>query len=296
MKFRPFLLLAMAIIALTTPPQRSHADESDDQTLEQIEVGVKSRQASAQDVATLIQLLQSDTSTIPIKERAAWALGFVGEKDKNTVPVLLKAAEHKGLLVRSAAINSLIRLRAKSALPILEKVAAADPILAVRRDATLGLGLLESEKAIQPLVELSSDASADIRGAAALAMSALQSKKNDFREILKEIKADADPSVQERAGQALLIAKGKNAAIRPQLASTDRDVRLFTALYFLRHGTAADKKAVQAAADGEADDEVRGVLEEANAAIKKRSAAKKPVATKKSVGSAKKAPAKPKAK
>jgi hypothetical protein len=73
----------------------------------------------------------------------------------------------------------------------------------------------------------------------------------------------------------LTIAEGKNAEIRKLLSATDSDIRQFAALYFIRNGTTPDKKAIQAAYDGESDEDVRILLAAANAAIKKRAAAAK---------------------
>jgi HEAT repeat protein len=275
MKLRSKIVLTLLLTTFVSSAATARADDATDQTLASIEAAVKAGKASAPTIEHWIALLNDDATPITIKERAAWGLGMVGAKDKRTIPALLKGAEHKGLLVRSAAVNSLIRLRAQAALPILEHIAREDAILSLRRNATLGLGLLESDQAIKPLVDLSEDKTPDVRGAAALAMSALQSKRNNFIEAIQSMTTDDNPYVQERAKDGLLIAQGKNASVRELLSSTDQDIRLFAALFFLRHGTKADLKAVQAAYDGESDDDVRKMLADANVAIKKRSASKK---------------------
>ncbi len=272
-RFRIFSTVIVSAFFLSTG--RARADEATDQTLASIEAAVKANKASPKIIHEWIALLGNDNTPISIKERTAWGLGMVGAKDKETVPALLMAAEHKGLLVRSAAVNSLIRLRAKPALATLEKVARQDPILNLRRDATLGLGLLESDKAIQAVVDLSSDATPEVRGAAVLSMSALQSKKNNFIQAIQEMVADENPYVQERAKDAMLMAQRKNASARDLLSSSDQDIRLFAALFFLRNGGKADLKAVQSAYDGESDDDVRKMLTDANIAMKKRTANKK---------------------
>jgi HEAT repeat protein len=271
-----FFALLLSVPMLSAVPAR--ADEATDQTLAQIEAAVKAGKASPQAIHEWITLLNNSATPISVKERAAWGLGFVGGKDKGTVPALLTASEHKGLLVRSAAVNSLIRLRAPAALPTLTQVAKQDPILSVRRNATLGLGLLGSDKAIPALVELATDATPDVKGAAALAMSALQSKKNDFTQAIESIASDDNPYVQERTKDGLLMARRKNADVRNLLSSPDQDIRLFAALYFLRNGRKADQAAVVAAYNGESDDDVRKLLADANIAIKKRTGAKKSTA------------------
>jgi len=114
-----------------------------------------------------------------------------------------------------------------------------------------------------------------VRGAAALSMSALQSKRNNFVEAIQSMTTDDNPYVQTRAKDGLLMAQRKNANVRALLSSSDQDIRLFAALFFLRNGGKADLKAVQAAWEGESDDDVRKMLTDANIAIKKRVAGKK---------------------
>ncbi|MBS1983058.1 MAG: HEAT repeat domain-containing protein [Bdellovibrionales bacterium] len=277
---KPFRLLATLMLSvMLASPSMVRADDATDATLASIEAAVKAGKASLHTTQHWIKLLNEDNTPITVKERVAWGLGLVGQKDKGTVPALLKAAEHKGLLVRSAAVNSLIRLRAQPALPVLEKIARHDPILSVRCNATEGLGLLESTQAIKPLVDLSLDPTPEVKGSAALAMAALQSKKNDFRSALQDMVSDESPFVQERAKDALLIANRKNTDVQALLQSSDRDIRLFAALFFLRYGVKADLKAVQNAYDGESDDGVRKMLTDANIAIKKRAIAKKNTST-----------------
>jgi HEAT repeat protein len=272
---------------LFSPMRRAHADDAP--TLAAIEAAVAAHKATPAAIHLWIGLLSSESSSIPVKERTAWALGLLGKNNTRTVPALLKAAEHKGLLVRSAAVNSLVRLRAKAALPTLEKIAKTDPILNVRREATLGLGLLASDPAIPALVDLSLDATPEVRGASALAMSALQSKKNSFIDALQSMLTDDNPYVQERVKDALVMAQKKNVDTRALLASSEQDVRLFAAFYFLRYGASADKTAVQVAYDGESDDDVRQMLADANIAIKKRAAvAKKKISARSSSKTTKK--------
>ena len=222
-------------------------------------------------VASLIHALDSTNSDVRVKERAAWALGQI--KAESALKALAKAAEHKGLLIRSAAINSLIRIRSNAALPILIKTAMSDPVLAVRQRAVSGLGLLRSTKAIEPLVQLSSDEREEIKGAAVLSMSALHSSKNNFSEILGEMEKDPSVYVQERAKTALILAKGKAAQVAPLFSSDDSDIRLFAALYFTAKGKTSDLKTLKAFQNSEANEEVQDEIQTAVKSIQRRAKA-----------------------
>ncbi len=276
-----WLLLA----ALFAFPLFSHAaiplqSGTSEEIVAAIEEAVSKNSRDKATVTSLIQALDSVNSDIRVKERAAWALGQI--KAESALKALSTAADHKGLLVRSAAINSLIRIRAKAALPLLIKAATADPVLSVRQRAVSGLGLLRSDKAIQPLVDLSSDVREEIKGAAVLAMSALHSSKNDFSEILGEMEKDPSPYVQERAKTALILAKGKAAQVANLFNSVDSDIRLFAALYFTSKGKAADLKILKPLQSSDANDDVRDEIQTAIKAIERRmkAAAKKKAAPK----------------
>jgi HEAT repeat protein len=138
------------------------------------------------------------------------------------------------------------------------------------------LGLLQTEKAIQPLVKLSSDPAPEVRAAATFGMAALQSKKNDFSQALGEMAADQSNFVQDRAKQGLDIVHRKNAAVMKHLGSDDSDERLFAALYFQNHGTHKDLAALKTKWEGESDEDVKLELEAAMKAIKKRAAGTAP--------------------
>jgi HEAT repeat protein len=143
------------------------------------------------------------------------------------------------------------------------------------------MGLLRWEKAVNDLAQLSSDERPEVRAAAVLAMAATHSKKNDFSQILKEMKTDPDPYVQARAQTALDLVQGKRDVIASFLESDDADTRLFTAQYYHYQGTQADLKQVKDAANGESDDAVRAELKDAARAIEKRAEAQKKAAAQK---------------
>ncbi len=229
---------------------------------------VQQKKASKSEIKEISAALTDPGTTIRVKERAAWALGELDAKSK--VPTLIEASKNRGLLVRSAALNSLIRLRPVSALPTFVEIAEGDPILSLRQNATLGLGLLQSDKAIPALVKLAQDPAPEIRGAAALAMASLQSSKNDFSEALKQMAADQNSYVQERANKGLEVASRKNKTVLAHLDSADVDIRLFAALYFTQHGTSKDLKRLRSAANSEADEETRHQLKKSIEATKKR--------------------------
>lgn len=230
--------------------------------------------AKKKDPATLQNLraqLADENGDVRLRERAAWALGEL--RDAGAIPTLIEAAHHKSLLIRSAAMNSLVQLRALAAVPMFIDSAQNDLILTLRQRSTLALGILHAEKGIPTLATLSSDQREEIRGAAALALGAVHSKKNDATQILKEMKKDASPYVQERAQHALEGIRGTAAQLKAQMNSADPDIRLFAALHYAQRGKKSDLKFLTAAANSDADEDVRQELQEAVAAINKRAAA-----------------------
>ncbi len=241
-----------------------------DEIVSSIDAVVAKKNRDKATVAALIQALGAETSEVRTKERAAWALGQL--RAETASKSLLTAVTHKSLLIRSAALNSLIQLRVKAALPNFIEIAKKDPVLSLRQRATLALGLLGSDKAIEPVVQLSSDEREEIRGAAALAMAGLDSSRNDFSEALKDMQKDPSPYVQDRAKKALSLIRGPAGSPRTLLTSEDSDLRLFAALRLKSNGKSSDLKAVTAARDGEAVDDVREQLEAAVKAIKARAA------------------------
>lgn len=267
---RVALLLVLSAWLGTGPlfAAASFQGKSQEEIVAEIDAVVAKKKAPAGFGAALAGLLTSSTAGIRAKERAAWAIGEL--EYKNGAQALLKAADHKGLLVRSAALASLARLRPAAALPVFARVAQSDPILQLRQRATVALGLYRSDKAIEPLVKLSSDPAPEVRGAAAIAMAMMQSKKNDFTELLAEMATDESAYVKERAERALSIARGKPGEVVSALKTGDSDIRLAAAATLER--TAGEKQlpALKDAWNGEADDDVREVLERAIVSTKRR--------------------------
>jgi HEAT repeat protein len=134
----------------------------------------------------------------------------------------------------------------------------------------IALGAFRSEKAIQSLVQLSSDQSPELRGAAALAMAATHSKKNDFSEVLKEMTEDENPYVRERAARGLEIVQAKTPDVLLQLKSGDSDVRFTAALYFEGRGGGKELSALKDAWNTEADEDVRDQLSRSIITTKRR--------------------------
>lgn len=258
-------MLAGPVGAALTGPL---AGKSEEEAVAAIDLAVAKERKSAALGRALIKALGDETAGIRIRERAAWALGELGVT--TAAPALIKAADHKGLLIRSAALTSLSRLRAPSSIPVFVKIAETDPILPLRQRAIVALGAFRSEKAIEPLVQLSSDPSPELRGAAALAMAATHSKKNDFSAVLKEMAADESPYVRERAERGLEIVRGKSAAVVNQLKSGDSDVRFTAAVYFESSGGRRELDALKDAWQTEPDEDVRHQLARAIIATKKR--------------------------
>ncbi|MFN0117534.1 MAG: HEAT repeat domain-containing protein [Elusimicrobiota bacterium] len=269
----------MILLSTSTCLFASYSDLSPEEATVKIDEVVASKKATKEFLNYLNQSLKNPETPIKIKESAAWALGELNAKQFS--PTLLSAAQDKGLLVRSAAMDSLIKLRDSNALTLIMKSAKTDPILALRLKATLGLGLLKSDKGIQTIVDLSSDEREEIRAASVLSMGALHSKKNDFSEILKEMTQDKSEFVQERAKQTLALIKKTKQAAQNQLTSSDEDIRLFAALYLKSNGASKDISYMKEALNGESNDSVRRELEQAIQAIKKRNKPSKPAPKKK---------------
>jgi HEAT repeat protein len=269
-------LLALGVVLMGPPLLAAggiFAGQSDEEIAASIDAAVERRKVTPELSSGLTKLVGNDDAGVRVRERAAWALGELGIK--SAVPALLKAAEHKGLLIRSAALTALERLRPASAVPVFIKVAESDPILPLRQRALVSLGAFRSDKAIQPVVTLSSSQEPELRGAAALAMAAMQSKRNDFSEALKEMTADENPYVKERAERGLEIAKGKTTDVLNQLKASDSDIRFTAAIYFEEKGGSKELQALKDAWNSESDEDVRDELSRAIIATKKRVAAEK---------------------
>ncbi|OVE77587.1 hypothetical protein BVX98_02370 [bacterium F11] len=231
-------------------------------------VNEKDKKVSKQTADLLSQILKSQKASVLEKERAAWVIGQ--RNLRKIVDALVGGAQHKSLLVRSASLDALMRFRARTGLPAYIQIAQSDPSLPLRQRATLAMGLLRWEETIKPLVDLSSDPREEIRAASVLAMAATHSIKNDFREIMKEMKEDKSPYVQARANKGWDIVTRNNKAVRSHLASSDMDIRLFAALYFHYHARKEDLTTLKESLQVEKHDEVRYELTLAIKGTKKR--------------------------
>jgi len=261
-------ILAASVLPASAITGGSFSGKTDEEIVSSIDAAVANRKVTPAYSSSLVKALGDNEAGVRVRERAAWALGELGVK--SAVPALIKAADHKGLLIRSAAVTALTRLRPSTAVPVFLKIAETDPILPMRQRAVIALGLFRSDKAIQPLVQLSSDPAPELRGAAALAMASTHSKKNDFRELLTEMTADENPYVRERAERGLEIAQGKTGDVLNQLKSSDSDIRLTAALYFDQKGSARELSALKDAWNTEPDEDVRDQLSRAIISSKSR--------------------------
>jgi len=240
----------------------------------------------------LSKLLSGQNTPVLVKERAAWALGEL--EIRSQTKTLGKAAQSKSLLVRSAALDALIHLRASSSLGVLIQTAKSDPVFNLRINAIAGLGLIKKQDAIPTLVKLAGEKNEEIRGTTALAMAALQSKKNDFSEALDYLGKDSSPFVQERADIGKNIVRKNTAAIIQYLDAPDPMIRLFAAQYFHYYGKEKDIKTLQSALSDEQNEAAKYELGLAIKGIKnrQRQEAKRKTARKKKSTSAAPTPAK----
>jgi len=264
-KLKPFIAATLTLL-IWAPILRA-------QDVSTIEAIVKEKKADPETEALLVGALQDPDTNIHVKERAAWAIGQLDLRQQ--VHVLVEAARSKSLLVRSAALDALTRMRARTGLPVYIDIAKNDPVLPMRQKATIAMGLLRWEETIPPLVALSRDGHIEIRGASALAMAATHSKRNDFTQALQEMTEDPSNYVQERALKGLDVVNRKKLSIQEHLQSADPDIRLFAALYFHYHGRPSDLKIIKEAHNVEALDEVRFELDRALQSIQKRMAREK---------------------
>ncbi len=268
------VLAAVGWMACTTVfAANPFAGKTDDEIAAQIDTVVANKVIPDGFESALTKVVTNPDAGIRARERAAWALGEL--EYKPGVPALLNAADHKGLLIRSAALGSLARLRPLEALPVFVRVAQSDPILQLRQRATIALGSYRSDKAIDPLVKLSSDPTPEIRGAAALAMAMTHSKKNDFTEVLTEMEGDENPYVKERATRGLEIIHGKTAEVMTALKTGDQDVRFTAAIHLEKAAGNKELEGLKEAWTSEADEDVRAQIQRSIVATKKRVAAEK---------------------
>lgn len=216
----------------------------------------------------LARRLKDETVPPLIRERMAWALGQLNARGR--VETLTEAAESKNLFVRSAALGALLHMRARTALAVYIRIAKTDPVLHMRQKATIALGLLRWDKAIKPLVDLSSDPAVEIRGAAALGMAATHSQKNSFKELLAtDMIHDPSPYVSSRVKLALDVVNRNRTNVRTHFKYPDPDIRLFAALFFHYHGRETDLGFLREQVKKDSDEEVKFELGRAIAKIKK---------------------------
>ena len=254
----------------TTPLNNGTAEEQ----IEHIEFLVRqNKKPDQKTISSLAQLLDSPQTPVLVQERAVWALGRF--QATQFIDAITHAAQSKSLLVRSAALDALMHMRARSGFDVYIKIADQDPVLSMRQRATLALGLLRWEKAVQPLVKLSNDLNPEVRGASCLSMAATHSKKNNFSEVMKEMIRDKDPYVKRRAERGMEIVQRKTNLVQKHLSSDDKDIRLFGVLYFHDHGKGSDLEVLKKLNAAEKDIEIAYEISQAIQAIHKRIAAEK---------------------
>jgi len=265
---KPILLLNLLFFSASFLCATPFKNGSTEAIISYIKESVEKKDKNKTLTANLVQALEKPDNPISLKEHAAWALGQL--EIRSASGSLIKAAQHKSLLVRASALDSLMHLRARTALPIYIEIAEKDPVLNLRQWATLAMGLLRWSKAIDPLVKLSSDSHEEIRGASVLSMAATHSRHNNFSEIINEMSQDKSTYVQKRAEMAKDVINRKNLLVRKHLESPDPDIRLFGALYFHYHGSSNDLNTVKSFLKNETDKEVRYELWQAKEGIRKR--------------------------
>ena len=219
-------------------------------------------------ISNLTKTLSHPNTPVLLKERIAWAFGELNLRSQ--VKALSDAAAHPSLLVRSAALDSLMRFRARTAFPHYVEISSNDPALILRQKATVAMGLLRWEKTIPHLVKLSDDPKEEIRGAAVLSMAATHSNKNSFKEILTDMSKDPSPYVQERVRKGMDIVNRKNKTVRTHFQSKDGDIRLFAALYLHYYGRKGDLASLKNSFKKEGNPHIKFEINQALKGIRKR--------------------------
>jgi hypothetical protein len=112
----------------------------------------------------LIQSLKSEESPT-VRASAVRAAGRLTGAAGSLLPIITDALGDSEVEVRTAAVESLARLRARSAIPALRKVYEKDPELELRIDAAAQLCQLEgNQQALRSLVYWVEDAEQELEG------------------------------------------------------------------------------------------------------------------------------------
>lgn len=170
----------------------------------------------------LIVAILNESASSRVKASAALALGRIGKDHQGTSPALLAALKHSDERVRWSAAHALglVGQAKDSSLPALAE-ALKDPNHIVRRNAAAALGRFELDKeTVHALVAALQDEAAEVRAAAAAALSAekaaIENAVNPLTRILLE---DSSNEVRLKALSTLSSYKEQARAAVPSLIS-----------------------------------------------------------------------------
>lgn len=112
--------------------------------------------------------LLSSAADVPVRARAAWALGRIGGRAAG--PALVRALSDGAPEVRIQAVYAFRRVQGLQAIPALADVVLRDPEASVRRAAVGALGSLRDPSAISALRAAAADPDHEVRQQATRAL------------------------------------------------------------------------------------------------------------------------------
>ena len=158
-------------------------------------------------VYVLIQALKNDQNT-EVRKAAAGALGAIGDKAIDAVPVLIQALNDQDKRVRGSVAYALGQIGTPEAIKAVEKAvstliqALKNQDAAIRANATEVLGMA-GESAVPALIQaLKNDQDATVRKGAILALGSIGSK-DTVSALIQALQNDQSAIVRANAAKAL---------------------------------------------------------------------------------------------
>src|SRR5687767_4267746 len=209
----------------------------------------------AEDIERLMSGLASDDACV--RELSVRILGT--QRDDEPVS--------RGLIVRLANNDASLREVAALGLGFIEPESAIDPLIRSLRDATPGvransawaLGRIEDGRALRPIVSLFSDESAMVREAAIVAAGHMESTAT-VAALIRVVRQDNAPNVRRVAAWALGNIESREAVqelSRALAQDADARVREMSAWALGNIEDRSGTSALSSAARSDADDRVR---------------------------------------